>query len=275
MRNYWSCTKFADWLRGTMKPKAETGEGWEAWRVEAEMKYPYRYWLAEEGLDHIQSIIMYIPDKLYSLKYAFVNRFVTKTHTLTSNLKRWQWHEMDERILHCLFDELVNHVEVELAASNFRFDKEAREKFKAPFWSFGWFRTRTYRNAEAGLDYLHWARKLRVDETWGVNPGEENYGNLTQQALGAQEVLELYMWWTLGRPLRKDPYDASGWTKYCEERREVSGNLVWADWNNLTPEQKEKSNAIMQTLHDIEKQYEDEDEVMLIRLIKVRKYLWT
>lgn len=275
MRNYWSCSKFADWLRGTMKPEAETSEGWELWRIEAEKKYPYRYWLAEEGLDILQKTVMFIPDKIYSAKYAFINRFVTRTHTLTSNLSGWKWHEMDKRMLHCMFDELVNFVEVELAAANFRFDKEAREKHKVPFWGTGWFRTRTYRNALAGRDYLDWARKLKMDETWGLEPGDEDYGELTSQAKSAQEVLELYLWWTLGRPLRKDPYDESGWTEYCARRRSEKDNLVWNDWENRTEEDKAEGSAILEKLHEIEKKQEEEDEVMMIRLIKVRKYLWT
>ena len=150
MRNkYWTCSKFADWLRGTMKPESETIEGWDSWRIEAEKKHPYRFWLAEEGLDAIQNVVMFIPNKLYDIKYNLLNRFVTRTHTLTSNLKRGQWHELDERILHSLFDELVNFVEVELAASNFRWDEETRKKYRVPFWGIGWFRTRTYRNVEA------------------------------------------------------------------------------------------------------------------------------
>lgn len=274
-RNYWSNSKFADWLRGTMKPKAETIEDWEKWRIEAETKYPYRYWLAEEGLDTLQKIVCFIPDKIYSIKYAFANRFVTRTHTLTSTLPRWKWHELDTRILHCMFDELVNFVEVELAAANFRFDEEAQKRFKTPFWAIGWFRTRTYRNNIAGREYLDWARNLKMDETWGVAPKDENYGKPTPQALGAQEVFELYIWWVLGRPLRKDPYEESGWTEYCSRRRSENDNLVWNSWEKRTDEDKAEGERILNKLHELEEKYEAEDEAMLIRLIKVRKYLWT
>lgn len=272
---YWSNSKFADWLRGTMKLEAGTSEEWHVWKLQAEKNHPYRYWLAEEGLDILQSVVMYIPNKVYAIKYAFANRFISRTHTLTSNLKRWKWHELDTRILHCLFDELVNFVEVELAAANFRFDEDARDKHKVPFWGSGWFRTRTYRNAAAGREYLDWARKLVFDETWGVGPEDENYGKLTPQAKSTQEVLELYLWWTLGRPLRKDPYDESGWSAYCDKRREKSGNLVWVDWNEHSLEEKEESKRLLDKLNEIEMKYEEEDEAMLIRLIKVRKYLWT
>jgi len=30
--NYWSCTPFADWLRGTPKGGAKTSEDWDEWR---------------------------------------------------------------------------------------------------------------------------------------------------------------------------------------------------------------------------------------------------
>jgi len=273
--NYWTCSKFADWLRGTMKPESETIEGWDSWRIEAEKKHPYRFWLAEEGLDAIQNVVMFIPNKLYDIKYNLLNRFVTRTHTLTSNLKRGQWHELDERILHSLFDELVNFVEVELAASNFRWDEETRKKYRVPFWGIGWFRTRTYRNVEAAREYLDWARKLTRNEEWGVYPGQEGYSDLTDQAIHAQEILELYLWWTIGRPLRKDPYEESGWNAYCDRNRSSDDNMVWKAWNKRTPEDIAEGEVCRKKLHELEERYEQEDENMMIRLIKIRRSLWT
>jgi len=272
-KQYWSCTKFADWLRGTNKIPAGTSKEWAKWQLEAEMKNPFRFWLAEEGLDRIQTAIMFIPDKIYSAKYALVNRFVTRTHTLTSKLPKYKWHEMDTRMLHCMFNELVNFVEVELAASNYRFDEEARKKYKVPFWGTGWFRTRTYRNKEAGLDYLNWAINLKMDETWGMSPEDEGYGKETYQAKGAKETLELYTWWTQVYPTRPDPYDVSGWSKLCDRRREEGGGFLSIE--DTTPEQKAESTKSLDLLREVEERYEREEEEMLIRLIKVRKYLWT
>jgi hypothetical protein len=269
-RNYWSCTKFADWIRGTKKPTAETSAGWADWRVASEKKHRIRHWIAEEGLDILQNIVYFIPDIIYSIKYALVNRFVTRTHALTSNLQKYKWHEMDSRIVHCLFDELVNHIEVELAAANYRFDEEARNKYKVPFWGTGWFRTRTYRNKEAGIDYLKWAAALTCDETWGIEPGDEKYGEPTYQAIGAKEVLFLYNWWVNERPKRPDPYDISGWSAYSEQRR-ANG----LGFEHRTEEERLTSQKLLEVLHKIEEDYDNEDEEMLIRLIKIRKYLWT
>ena len=269
---YWSCTKFADWIRGTPKLGAGTSQEWATWKIESEKNHPIRYWIAEEGLDILQNTFMFIPDKLYSVKYALANRFSTRTHALTSNLKKYKWHEFDERLLHCTFDELVNFVEIELAAANFRFDEEARNKYKAPFWSYGWFRIRTYRNIPAAMDYLEWAGNLKVDESWGVNPEDETYGEETYQAKGAKEILALYKWWKEVRPQRGDPYEISGWTAWCERRREDS-LLLFAE--DKTEEERAKTTHLLEVLRKIEEDYDKEDEEMLIRLIKIRKHLWT
>jgi hypothetical protein len=52
--NYWSCTPFADWVRGTRKLKSGTSEEWYDWNSKAKGYNPVRYWLAEEGLDKLQ-----------------------------------------------------------------------------------------------------------------------------------------------------------------------------------------------------------------------------
>ena len=75
--NYWSCSKFADWLRGTPKPIAGTSEEWDDWNKAAETKHPIRYWLAEEALDRIQKFINWPLDQLYDIKYYINNRWVT------------------------------------------------------------------------------------------------------------------------------------------------------------------------------------------------------
>ncbi len=48
---YWSCSGFADWLRGSAKPRSETAGGWRDWETGAKARNPLRFWLAEEFLD--------------------------------------------------------------------------------------------------------------------------------------------------------------------------------------------------------------------------------
>ena len=269
---YWTCTKFADWIRGTPKGGAKSGKEWSLWREASKDKHPIRYWIAEEGLDYLQDFIFWPADKLYAIKYWFVNRFSTKTHALTSNLKRGQWHEFEERMLHCLFDELVNFVEIEQAWHHIVWDSAARKKYSPPWYATGWFRLRTWRSPESGIDYLNWASKLVFDDDW-LSKDDPKYGNPTPQAECARETLVLYYWWKDIRPNRPDPYDVSGWTELCERRRNNSKDFWWMEDQN--EEERAESRASIEISNRLEEEYAKEDEDMMIRLIKIRQGLWT
>ena len=276
--NYWSCTPFADWLRGTKKLGAGTAEEWDEWTTAAQMKHNFRYWLAEEALGHIQDFVTWPVRTLYDIKYYINNRFITRTHALSAHprdIKPGQWCDVGNRFLPCLFNELVDFVEIESAWSHIAWgSKEDRAKYNPPFWASGWFRWRTWRCSQAGLDSLNWQAQLRHDEEYCVD--EPYYGKFTPQAVKAQELIALYTWWTVTRPARPDPYDASGWTEYCEASRAANGGSFWGSLStNKTPELQKMSDKSHKLLQKMEKQYEDEDEKMMIRLIKVRHGLWT
>lgn len=273
---YWSCTQFADWLRGSSKPAAATSAGWSQWRTESKGKNPVRYWLAEEGLDMIQNAIWWPIDKLYDLKYYINNRWVTRTHALTAHkrdIPRGEWRDVGNRFLPCLFNELVDFVEVETAWCNIAWNKEARAKYNPPFYAWGWFRWRTWRCKQAGIDHLEWASGL-TNEEW-LQDGEKHLAESTPQAVAAKEILELYRWWTEVYANRGDPHDLSGWSALCDSMREDGNLLGILDHSKQTPEEAKAVDVALKRCREIEAQYEQEDEEMLIRLIKVRNSLWT
>ena len=278
MRNhYWTCSKFADWIRGTTKGGAKTSEGWDEWETRAKSAYPVRWWLAEEGLDHLQKIVYFIPDKLYALKYYINNRFITRTHALTAHARdipRGEWRDVGNRFLPCLFNELVDFVEVELAWWHVVWDEEARKKFKSPWYATGWFRWRTWRNPECGIANLEWQRSLKFNEDEGFEKGDPHIGQPTPQAIKAQEILDLYTWWTTTYRDRPDPYEVSGWTAACEAQRIANGGKLSFS-SPKDPVLKKAQNKAHKLLQKIEADYEKEDEAMMIRLIKVRHGLWT
>jgi len=274
--NYWSCTKFADWLRGTPKPYAETSKGWRNWNAAAKEAHKFRYWLAEEGLDAIQGAILYIPDAIYSVKYYVNNRWVTRTHSLTAHprdIKPGNWCDVGNRFLPCLFNELVDFVEIELAWWHVVWDEESRKKFKSPWYATGWFRWRTWRNPECGLANLEWQRNLVWNEDEMLDKDDPRYGKPTSQAIKAQEILDLYTWWTVERPKRPDPHEISGWTAICNKRREADKGFF--DYEDRTEEEREETKKALDLCTEIEQRYEQEDEDMMIRLIKIRQGLWT
>ena len=274
--NYWSCSNFADWLRGTVMPGAETSKGWHEWRQQAQAAHPVRYWLADEGLDYVQDFITWPVRKIHDVKYYINNRWVTRTHALTAHardIKPGSWQDVGYRFLPCLFNELVDFVEVELAWWHIAWEgKSVRKKYNAPFWATGWFRWRTWRCRQAGLDNLDWQMNLVHDEDW-IGADDPNYNKPTLQAVNAKEIFELYNWWTEVRPKRPDAMDASGWSDICNERRESGRDFF--DIDDDTPEEHKRRHAALELSHKIEEQYEAEDEAMMIRLIKIRRALWT
>lgn len=273
---YWTCSRFADWIRGTAKPKAATSQGWREWKKEAKKRHPIRHWIAEEGLDHLQDIWMWIPDKLDSIRYYVNNRWITRSHACTAHpndIKPGDWCDVGNRFLPCLFNELVDFVEVETAWHHVLWDQEAQKKYQPPWWRRGWLRWRTWRCPEAGMAHLMWAASLTNDQTMGCSPGDGFYGKPTQQALNAKEIIDLYVWWKHIRPKRPDPMDASGWSAICERRREKNGDDIF--WEDNDPQDKTDTKTALDKCHELEQQYENEDEEMMIRLIKVRQGLWT
>lgn len=247
--NYWSCSKFADWVRGEKKPMALTMEEWDEWRDEQKAKRPFRFWLTDTAFNKIQNFFCFPLDVYNSIRHYYENRFVDKTHYLKTGLKPGKYYELDYRIIHGLFNELVEFVEGEQAWLNHLCHKEKKFKFK------------NGKCPEAGLEYLNWAIKLKWDEESGFKEGDQGYGEPTPQAIAAQKTLDLYNWWKHTRPNRPNPMDVSGWSEYCDNK----------DKHTFTEESKE----ILDRLDALELAYDKEDEDMMIELIKIRKSLWT
>lgn len=246
--NYYCCSKFADFVRGVKKPLAATTEDWDKWEEEAKAKHPIRFWLAEEGLHYIQNVVYFIPKTINNIDYYLYNRFVIRSNSLTSRkqLEVGVHYDFGYKILPCLFDELINFVEVDCAIHLCSWgDDDTKKKYNYPTkWKLRIFHRRNYRNKEAGLEYLKWAAQDDKPE---------------EQRIGAAIALELYNWWTSIRPNRPDAYEITGWTDYCTNKKEYS---------------REQVNKMLEEISKIEDQYENEDTEMLKKLIEVRNYLW-
>jgi len=274
---YWSCSKFADWIRGTAKLSAGTSEQWDEWNTAAKIKHSFRYWVAEEALDSVQNFVNYPMDKLNDIRYYINNRWISKSHALTADprdIRPGSWSDVGNRFLPCMFNELVDFVEIEQAWHHCMWSDDAKTKFDVPWYRSGWLRWRTWRCPEAGMEYLTWASGLVVDKDMGADPGEKGYGEPTYQAAAAKEIIALYTWWTETYRNRPDPYEASGWTAVCEASRAANGGRLHFG-TEKDPVLKKDSDKAHKLLQKIEKAYEAEDEAMMIRLIKIRQSLWT
>jgi hypothetical protein len=252
-----------------------TSEEWDEWYKASEKAHPIRYWIAEEGLDYIQKFVYYIPDQLNEVRYYINNRWVSHSHALTAHPRDIQpgnWSDLGSRFLPCLFNELVDFVEIEQAWHHCMWSDDAKTKFDVPWYRKGWLRLRTWRCPEAGMEYLKWASNLTNEEF--LEEGEKHKAEPTYQAKAAKEIIELYTWWTTVYRNRPDPHDVSGWTAYCEaSRAENGGSLRWS--SDKSPELRKMSDRAHKALRKIEANYSKEEEQMMIRLIKIRESLWT
>jgi hypothetical protein len=241
--NYWSCSRFADWVRGEKKPYALGWDEWDEWRDEVSKRRPVRFFLAEKGLNGLQNLVMFPADLWRTARNKIRLRFFDRPYCLDTGLSKWEWHEIDERIIHALFNTLKDYVEVELASMFISTDR-------------GEFKMKGGRCPEAGIANLEWQSELKYGDSDFIKKSDPRWGKPTPQAVSAKKILELYRWW-LARPSRTDPMKASGWSEVYESKDE------------------RKRSMASKRLQEIEDEYDREDEKMLVRLIKLRKSLWT
>lgn len=248
--HYWTCSSFADLIRGEKKPFALEWGAWDDYYSDLKKRKPIRYWITEKFLKVLQDIIYYPYDIYNEIKHYIRNRWIDKTHYLKTGLVPGKYHEFDERILHGLFNELVDYVEIELAHLML------------------WGRTKKYkfkkgRCVEAAYDYFKWASRLKDTYPDGTKKASE-------QSKTARKIKRLYEWWKKTRPSRVDPYVTSGWNEACKYDNDKLFSL-----KNETPAEMKKINQALKKLHKIEEKYDTEDTNMLIELIKLRKHLWS
>lgn len=271
---YWSNTKIADKVRGTKKLKFGTCEEWRDWRKLARTSHPVRYWIAEEAFTSLQNVWSWIPDRVNDIRIYLNNRFLVRSHALTANprdIKPGQWCDVSSRFLPCLFNELVNFVEVEKAWMSVVWDKEAREQYVMPWWRGKWWARwfKEWRCPEAGIAHLKWEMALLDDF-----PQSPTYKQLSKQAIAAKEVYDLYMWWTVDYRNRVDPFDESGLTEWYDTQPEDEDDLLGLG-SPKTPEARAAYDAMSDARLQLEQQYYDEDTQMMKRLIEARGSLWT
>jgi len=274
--HYWSCSTLADWIRGKPKLVVGTSDEWNDWKNAARKERPIRFWIAEEMLDKIQNFVYWPMDRLNDIRYYINNRWVSRSHACTAHardIKPGTWCDVGNRFLPCLFNELVDFVEVETAWHHVWCDDEARKKYQTPWWRSGWLRWRTWRCAEAGLAHLDWASTL-TNEEW-LDDDQKHLAEPTRQALAAIEIKELYFWWTNVYRNRTDPHEASGWSEYCEAMRVKYNVNFFGSLNSKDEDDRAWSDRTHKKLREIEEAYAAEEEAMMIRLIKIRDSLWT
>jgi hypothetical protein len=247
------------------KPVALQWHEWDEWEAKMRKERPFAYWINETMPDFFGDIRKTITKPFNDLRYAIRVRVFDRYHVIPTGLKPG-YADGDTRMLHGMFNLLVDFVEVEKAWMHVVFDREAQKRFKHPWWSLGWTRFRAFRDPAAGLAHLQW--EMTLDD-----PNLDEYQRSSHQAQAAREIWELYHWWKEVRPNRPDPHDAGGWSEYCDSRRQAGKHML--DMRHDSEEEEQRCRTALDLSHKIEQEYDQEDEDMLIRLVKIRRSLWT
>lgn len=240
------------------KPEALTWDDWQTWHADTKKQKPVVYFLAETVPSVVGKMVhRYVTRPINDCRYGIRVRIFDRYHVVKTGLKPG-YHDCDERLLHASFSLLVDYVEKELPSTVMKFDPDDEKKgLRHPWWSKGWWRFKAHRDPQMGLRHLRWEMGLG--------------SNSPQQAEKGREVWHLYHWWKYVRPLRPDPHDASGWSDLCNNKTLQS---IWSN-RGKSKEQYLKEKEILELADKIQQNYDNEDEAMLIRLIKIRGNLWT
>ena len=237
---------------GIDKPQFAEIHKWEDIDARIRRQQPVGWFLTETLPDFIEDVHRIITSPYYNTRYYIRNRFIRKSHMLRTDCPPGEYCDTDQRILSAMSNAVIDYVEIELA---YKHTWCGSEEVPNAVWRNG-------RCIELGLKYLEW--EMELDD-----PNLDLYTRADSQANSAREVNAIYNW-AKARPARPDPHEASGWTAYCNKYRDD----LWGS-DNASPGRAADSEAASKKLREIEAQYEQEDEDMLIRIIKVRRSLWT
>ena len=250
------------WLKDMFmvsRPPALSFNDWAEWEANAKKNHPIKYFISETIPDKFNEWITF---PFNNIRQWFRYRFFDRYHIIDTKLPP-DYHEVDTRLMHGMFSLLVDFVEIEKAWMQVVFDNKARYNYKYPWWSIKKFKS--FRHKQAGLDNLKW--EMTLD-----SPSTPISDQSPSQAAAAREIWELYHWWTRIRPIRPDPNEISGWGEWIR----VNGSRSIFDPSvPLTAEQHANRSKMNKMVLDIEDAYDKEDEEMMIRIIKIRRHLWT
>lgn len=240
-------------------PGALTSKGWRLFKKEYKERAPIRYWLMH---DLKYSVFMPVKWKYEHISDWIRYRTYDKYHIVKTGLKP-EYQDLQTIMLHANFNLLKDFVEVEQAWSRYCWSNEYKEN--ASFWEkyVPFYRVFfPFRNPEMGIAHFEWAATLD-------DPNLPIYERSDHQAEVSREILALYLWWVNQRPAREE-------AEYVSYDHQGLGDLAALDDDfDKNAEDYKIHVAAMDAASRQEDDWEKEDELMLIRLIKVRKELWT
>jgi hypothetical protein len=182
--------------------------------------------------------------RLDEWKWWVLHRTVDKYHVVKCDGLAPGYHEVEDRMFAAAFGLLKDYVAVELANMHCIVSDE-----KLPFLLRcpGLHHCFELRSRSYGLRQLSWSQIPGHSYKEGV----------------AKEIEALYLWYMDEFKPRLDPIDESGYM--AQYQRIIAGERVC----------EEERSATLQRYDDLEQQYMKTDTEMLVRLVQVRRSMWS
>lgn len=250
--------QFKNWMDYN-PPGALTSKGWRLFKDEFKRNAPVRYW--------IKNTLRYKYYLPITWKYKAVKEWVRyrtydRYHVVKTGLPPG-YVGVEQQLLHSSFNLLKDFVEVELAWHTYAWSDERKKSgFFERHFTFIYRLLNPFRSREWAMKYFDWASTLD-------DPNLPPHERCDHQARDAREIRELYLWWVDKRPTRKE-FETP---EYSDQGLGIMSSLD-DDFDRNAEDFKAFSNVMAQN-EDLNKQWDEEDTEMFIRLIKVRKSLWT
>jgi hypothetical protein len=243
---------------------------WDDWEEITKEQTKLGYFLTETLPDFINMVVDVIKKPKHVIRSWLVNGFIERSNVLQTKLPFGQYYEIDYRMLHANFETLVTFVESELAWGEFSWNNESvkyKNYTKNPF--------KQWRCPEAGLDKLKWEMELKYTSDYFPRVADNDLlGKPTPQAESAREKWILYHWWKNSYSEMSDPHER--WHKFNDEmRKKYNESFISLCDSHRTKEEKEYGAELFKKAQIEEIRVESEIDEMLIRLMKIRRTMWT
>lgn len=254
--------RFSHWMNYS-PPGALSSKGWRLFKDEFRERAPIRFWFTNTAY---RAYVLPVKWKSEAIRKWFRYRTYDKYHKLDTGLPPG-YYSVDMQMMHVNFNLLKNFVECELAWNTYAWSDDAKEEENTIWRHLPFYRVfrqifRPFRSREWAFKYFEWASKL---DDPSLPPAERS----DHQAQAAREIRDLYIWWVDTVPARK-----------MHERPRFSDqglgdmSMLDDDFDDEAPDFK-SFKEIGKLNEALREQWEKEDEEMFIRLVKVRKALWT
>ena len=245
--------KFKTWLK--FSPQTGTADEWTSWEDRYRAEAPIRYWITHTAP---QTYWWPITHRVERFRGWFRYRFY-RYHIVDTGLSP-DYYDKDYLMLHVNFNLLKDYVEGECASMQL-WSKDVKTPF---MYRFKIYRELFWSSSELGLKHLDW--EISLDDP--ALPEEER---CPWQAVRAREIKELYLWWTETYANRVEvPYPVR------DDHPNKSILYTMSDrYKQDFPEEAAATKAWCSDHAKQEKEWGEEEEAMLIRLMKTRSGLWS